>query len=89
MIGCYHMKTASVADLRNKFAMVSRWIYEGESVKILKRGVVFAVLSPAKKTREIVVEWPDYEARLKRIFPAGPVKGRSSEQVVSEIRGDY
>ncbi len=32
------MKTASVIDLRNNFASVSRWIYEGESVAIQKRG---------------------------------------------------
>lgn len=83
------MKTATVADLRNKFAMVSRWIYDGESVKIMKHGAVFAVLSPAGKKKKTAIEWPDYEARLKKIFPNGPVEGRSSEQVVSDIRGEY
>lgn len=83
------MKTATVADLRNKFAMVSRWIYDGESVAIKKRGAVFAVLSPANKRKKKALKWPAYEARLKKIFPDGALKGRSSEQVVSDIRGDY
>jgi len=83
------MRTASVADLRNNFAIVSRWIYEGESVTIQKRGKLFAILSPATKKKKTAVAWPDYEARLKKIFPNGPVKGRTTEQVVSDIRGDY
>ena len=83
------MKTATVADLRNNFAIVSRWIYEGESVTIQKRGKLFAILSPAKKKKKTTIAWPDYEARLKKIFPNGPVKGRTAEQVVSDIRGDY
>ncbi|MEJ0000296.1 MAG: hypothetical protein WDO13_14725 [Verrucomicrobiota bacterium] len=40
------MKVATVADLRNKFAQVSRWIEDGEKVEIRKRGKVFAVLTP-------------------------------------------
>lgn len=82
------MKTASVADLRNNFATVSRWIYEGQTVTIQKRGRAFAILSPAGKKKRSAMEWPDHEARLNRLFPAGPIRGRSAEQVISEIRGD-
>jgi len=83
------MKTASVVDLRNNFASVSRWIYEGESVTIQKRGRAFAILSPAVKKKPAPAGWPDYEARLEKIFPGGLVKGRSAEQVVSELRGNW
>ncbi len=82
------MKTASVIDLRNNFAAVSRWIYEGESVTIQKRGRPFAILSPAVKRREKAVEWPDFEARLQRQFPNGPAKG-SAEEIVDSMRGEY
>lgn len=40
------MKTASVRDLRNNFAKVSRWLEAGEKVEITKRGVPLANLVP-------------------------------------------
>ncbi len=82
------MKTASVADLRNNFATVSRWIYEGESVTIQKRGKAFAVLSPVERPKSPVV-LPDYEARLRRIFSDTPPEGASAEDLVDHLRGDY
>lgn len=82
------MKIATVADLRNKFAVISRWIYEGESVTIQKRGKLFAVLSPVGKKKAEAVEWPDFQARLDRIYPNGPTKG-SAEEIVDYMRGEY
>jgi len=82
------MKTASVADLRNNFATVSRWIYEGEAVTIQKRGKPFAILTPVEKKRKKPVEWPDYEARMKRYCPEG-FKGATAAEMVDYLRGDY
>jgi len=82
------MKTASVADLRNNFATVSRWIYEGEAVTIQKRGKPFAILAPVEKKRKKPVEWPDYEARMKRYCPEG-FKGATAAELVDYLRGDY
>jgi prevent-host-death family protein len=79
------MKTATVADLRNDFATVSRWIHEGESVTITKRGLPFAVLSPSRKRRKLPPI--DRLARLRKHFPAGPVPGDSCA-VVDYDRGD-
>lgn len=74
--------------MRNNFATVSRWIYEGESVAINKRGRAFAILSPAAPRKEKPVAWPDFKARLKRIFPDGPTP-ESAEEIVDYLRGDY
>ena len=82
------MKTASVIDLRNNFASVSRWIYEGESVTIQKRGRPFAILSPVVKKKKEAIDWPDFDARLKRQFPNGPTNG-SAEEIVDYMRGEY
>ena len=41
----YHMKTATVRDLRNHFRQVSKWIDRGETVEILKRGKPYAQLT--------------------------------------------
>ncbi len=82
------MKTASVVDLRNNFASVSRWIYEGESVTIQKRGQPFAILTPVARIKKMTVVWPDFEARLKRQFPTGPTNG-GAEEIVDYLRGEY
>ncbi len=82
------MKFATVADLRNKFALVSRWIYEGESVTIKKRGRVFAILNPVKK-KQTPLAWPPFEERLQRHFPQGALKVTGTKDVIDEIRGNY
>jgi len=40
------MKTASVRDLRNNFAKVSRWLEAGEKVEITKRGTPVGMITP-------------------------------------------
>jgi len=83
------MKVATVADLRNNFARVSRWIEDGEKVEIRKRGKVFATLSPPpKKKRAKEVAWPDMMSRLKKIFPR-PVPGKPLSEIISEGRGEW
>ena len=77
------MKTATVADLRNNFARVSKWIEAGEKVSITKRGQPFAILVPAKDERKSVPPWPDLAARMVK-----PAKGISTE-VMDYLRGDF
>lgn len=43
------MKTATIRDLRNEFARVSKWLEKGETVQILKRGKPFARVVPEPK----------------------------------------
>ncbi len=40
------MKTASVRELRNDFARLSKWLAEGETIEIVKRGKPVADLVP-------------------------------------------
>jgi antitoxin (DNA-binding transcriptional repressor) of toxin-antitoxin stability system len=40
------MKTASVRDLRNDFARLSKWLDKGETIEIFKRGKAVADLVP-------------------------------------------
>jgi prevent-host-death family protein len=79
------MKTATAADLRNNFSAVSKWIHEGESVVITKRGLPFATLMPVRRRKALPPL--DRMARLKKHFPGGPVTGDASE-VVGYDRGD-
>lgn len=40
------MKTATIRDLRNDFARISKWLAKGETVEIVKRGRPVADLVP-------------------------------------------
>jgi len=79
------MKTATVADLRNDFATLSKWIHEGEAITITKRGRPFAILAPARKRKTL----PSVNrlARLHKIFPAGPIP-TDARDAVDHDRGD-
>lgn len=79
------MKTATAADLRNNFTVVSKWIHEGETVIITKRGLPFATLAPIRKQKKAPPL--DRMARLTKLFPSGAVKGDSCD-VVNYDRGD-
>jgi prevent-host-death family protein len=79
------MKTATVADLRNNFATLSKWIHDGASVTITKRGVPFATITPAhsRKTPPPI----DRLSRLRKMFPNGPVNG-DTQDVMDYDRGN-
>jgi len=79
------MKTATVADLRNNFAVISRWIHNGEQVAITKRGRPFATLSPSRRGK--AAPPIDRLARLHKLFPDGPVKG-DVQDVLDYDRGE-
>ena len=78
------MKTATVRDLRNKFADVAKWIEHGEAVTITRNGAAFATLAPAKPAKPRKVDWA---AWLKEHPPVG--KGMSkaaTEKLWSDLR---
>ncbi len=83
------MKTATVRDLRNRFARVSAWIEEGQAVEITKAGKPFARLVPAAPQRPGGRVKPDIMARLKetwgeRMFSAKEV----AEMRAAELEGE-
>ncbi len=80
------MRTATVADLRNNFASVSKWIHEGKTVTITKHGTPFATLAPARR-KKAPPPPVDRLARLRRTFPNGPVKG-DVQDVIDYDRGN-
>ena len=61
----YHMKKATVRDLRYDFPKIERALRAGQEIQITKRNRVIARLVPEKETAP---ELPDFEARLQRIF---------------------
>ena len=78
------MKTATVADLRNNFATLSRWVHGGESIVITKRGIPFATLSPMIRRKD-AAKPVDRLARLRKIFPEGPATGDIRDVIAIHI----
>lgn len=64
------MKTATVRDLRNDFGRLEAWLAEGETIKIEKRGMPVALLTPTQSSAVVTppIKRPDVRARLKRIW---------------------
>jgi antitoxin (DNA-binding transcriptional repressor) of toxin-antitoxin stability system len=50
-------RTASVRDLRNRFATVAKWIEDGEEVAITRNGAAFATLAPARPEKPRKADW--------------------------------
>jgi antitoxin (DNA-binding transcriptional repressor) of toxin-antitoxin stability system len=75
----YHMKRASVRDLRYDFPKVERMLAEGESIEITKRNQVIGTLRPANAAKK--VELPDFMARLKKIYGDKVLKVTGAEVV--------
>ena len=62
------MKTATVRDLRNNFAMLEAWLSEGEEICIEKRGKPIALLTSVVNRGAGKVSNPDFEARRQAIW---------------------
>lgn len=61
-------RSATVRDLRNRFAEVAKWIEDGERVNITRRGSVFAVLAPAQPEKPRKMDWAN---RFRQRLPLG------------------
>ncbi len=81
----HHMKTATVRDLRYSFARIAKWLRTGESVEVTYRGKKLARLIPVGGKSAVPPKPPDFEARLKRLFPKG-VRGRPASEIIMQSR---
>jgi antitoxin (DNA-binding transcriptional repressor) of toxin-antitoxin stability system len=61
----YHMKTASIRDLRYGFKKIERLLHQGEEIQITKRRRVIARLVP--ESAEAAKPIPNFMARLRSI----------------------
>jgi antitoxin (DNA-binding transcriptional repressor) of toxin-antitoxin stability system len=75
----YHMKKASVRDLRYRFSVVEDLLRDGHEVQITKRKRVIARLLPPEPT--VPVEMPDFLGRMKKIFGKKRMKVSGAELI--------
>src|SRR6266404_1269122 len=71
----YHMRKASVRDLRYRFSVVEDALRHGEEIQITKRRRVIARLLPPEPVM------PDFLARMKKIFGKRRMKTSGAELV--------
>ena len=79
-------RTATVRDLRNRFAAVARWIEDGEQVTITRGGAAFATLAPTPPMKPAKVDWA---GRFRRRPPLGKKMSKEETRAFhDEMRGD-
>lgn len=82
----YHMKSASIRDLRYAFTRIERLLRQGEVVQITKRRRVIARLVP--ETPESQAPIPDFLKRLRSIY-GNKSLGVSGAKLIAKDRGRY
>ena len=80
----YHMKKASVRDLRYKFPQIEAQLRSGEEIQITKRRRVIARLLPVRPHARKAA--PDFLRMLREIYGDKLMKS-SGADLVSEQRG--
>jgi len=78
----YHMKKASVRDLRYRFSLVEDLLRDGEEIHITKRKRVIARLLPPDPAAPAA--FPDFLARQKKTFGKKHLKISGAEQLATE-----
>lgn len=80
------MKTVSQRELRNDSGEVMRQVQQGISLRVTSRGVPIAVLAPIDDDplQGLTIR----EGTGVMEFPAGAQVSESTEDVLSELRGD-
>jgi antitoxin (DNA-binding transcriptional repressor) of toxin-antitoxin stability system len=78
----YHMKTASVRDLRYRFAEVEDLLREGKEIQITKRRRVIATLVPEPAAK--VGARPDFAARLRKVYGNKVMKVSGADLLAQE-----
>ena len=79
------MRRATVREVQHGLGGLLDRVERGEEITVTRRGRVVARLVPAREqTRK--VEWPDFAARMKRLFPAGSPRGKPPSELIAEDR---
>lgn len=81
----YHMKKASIRDLRFNFKKVERLLKAGEEVEVTKRNRVIARLVPAAPARP---EMPDFMGRMRAMF-GDKIFEPSNAELIAEDRDRF
>jgi antitoxin (DNA-binding transcriptional repressor) of toxin-antitoxin stability system len=83
----FHMKTASVRDLRQDFPRILAWIEAGEEVAITMRRQAIARLVPLPRKKQPKRQMPDIADRLKRVFGMKIIPDKTMKKIMEQNKG--
>ena len=83
------MKTVTVRDLRDSFAMLEAWLLEGEDIRIEKRGQPIGLLRAWRSSDAAQPAKPDFAARRRaiwgdRVFTESEVAAMRADELEAE-----
>jgi len=82
----FHMKTASVRELRQDFRHILAWIEAGEEVAITMRRQAVARLIPWPRKKAARRKMPDVGARLRKVFGAKIIADKTVRAMMDRNR---
>lgn len=85
----YHMKTASIREVRHDFSRVLAWVTSGEEVAITKRRETVARLLPVATKKAKRTKMPDVTARLQKVFGRKVIPDKVMKAILDDNRGEY
>ena len=83
----FHMKTASVRDLRQDFPRVLAWIEAGEEVAITMRRQEIARLVPRRRKKAQARLFPDLADRFRKVFGSKIVPDQTMRAIMEQNKG--
>ena len=83
----FHMKSASVRDLRQDFPRVLAWIEAGEEVAITMRRQAITRLVPLPRKNQPKRLMPDIADRLKRVFGTKIIPDKTMKTIMEQNKG--
>ena len=85
----FHMKSASVRDLRQDFARILAWLQAGEKVAITLRREAIATLIPSPLKKRAKRPMPDISARLEKVFGQRVIPDKTIRAILERDRGAF
>jgi antitoxin (DNA-binding transcriptional repressor) of toxin-antitoxin stability system len=85
----FHVKTASVRDLRQDFPRILAWLQSGEEVAITLRREAVATLIPRPPPKRARRAMPDLGARLQKVFGERVIPDQTVKGILDQDRGAY
>ena len=83
----FHMKPASVRELRQNFPRIHAWLQGGEKVAITLRRQAIATLVPRRQVKRAQRSMPDLTARLQRVFGKQVIPAKTMKSILDQNRG--
>lgn len=85
----FHMKTASVRELRQDFPRLLDWLESGEEVSITLRRKPVAMLVPLERKKGRKQAWPDVAVRLRKVFGDRTIPNGAIQEIIDFDRGRF